>query len=126
MPSLSVLANAWYLERTPARVRGSSWWETGVLQSFREDDWYENFRMPEEDFLILCDMLRPHVDPQSTVTVTPVTVEKRLALTLYKLASSVEFHDLSNLFGIGKSTACDIFWEMCEVSGSQWKHASVL
>lgn len=81
-----------------------------VLQKFTEKDWYLNFRMPRESFNRLCDHLRPHV----TNMRDPLPLEKRVAVTIYKLASNVEFHDVANLFGIGTSTACNIFWEVCE------------
>uniref|UniRef100_A0A8C1NZ01 DDE Tnp4 domain-containing protein n=1 Tax=Cyprinus carpio TaxID=7962 RepID=A0A8C1NZ01_CYPCA len=73
---------------------------------------YLNFRMPEEAFLNLCDLLHPYI-PKQTMKTT-VSLEKRVALTLYKLASNTEFHDVANLFGIGVSTACDVFWEVCK------------
>lgn len=81
-----------------------------VLQKFTEKDWYLNFRMPRESFNRLCDHLRPHV----TNMRDPLPLEKRVAVTIYKLASNVEFHDVANLFGIGTSTASNIFWEVCE------------
>ena len=105
--SLSFIANAWYIERTPGE-RGHSFWETEVLQKFLEKDWYVNFRMPKEAFNILCDQLRPYVNPQTTNMLDPGPLEKRVAITIYKLASNVEFHDVANLFGIGASTACNI------------------
>lgn len=50
--------------------------------------------------------------PQITTMKNPVPLEKRVAITLYKLASNMEFHDVANLFGVGIST--DIFWEVCK------------
>ncbi|CAM4573918.1 unnamed protein product [Leuciscus chuanchicus] len=70
--------------------------------------------MPKETFNILCDQLHPYIKPQTTNMLDPVPLEKRVAVTIYKLASNVEFHDVANLFGIGTSTACNIFWEVCE------------
>ncbi|KAK0133219.1 Protein ALP1-like [Merluccius polli] len=107
---MAACVNAWYIERTP-QERGHSFWETEVLQKFLEKDWYVNFRMPKEAFNILCDQLRPYVNPQTTNMLDSVPIEKRVAITLYKLGSNVEFHDVANLFGIGASTACNIFWE---------------
>lgn len=94
------------------KERTSTFWETDVLQNFGETEWYLNFRMPEEAFLNLCDLLHPYI-PKQTMKTT-VSLEKRVALTLYKLASNTEFHDVANLFGIGVSTACDVFWEVCK------------
>lgn len=36
--------------------------------------------------------------------------KKRVAMTLYKLASNTEFHDVASLFGIGVNTASDVFF----------------
>lgn len=94
------------------KERTSTFWETDVLQNFGETEWYLNFRMPEEAFLNLCDLLHPYILKQTMKTT--VSLEKRVALTLYKLASNTEFHDVANLFGIGVSTACDVFWEVCK------------
>ncbi|XP_060783114.1 uncharacterized protein LOC132890320 [Neoarius graeffei] len=85
-----------------------------VLGNFVEKDWYLKFRMPQDAFRKLCDQLRPYVNPKTTNMLAPVPLEKRVALTIYRLASNVEFHDVANLFGIGTSTACNIIWEVCE------------
>ena len=98
------IADVWYPGRTP-RERGQSFWETEVLEKFLEKDWYLNFRMPKEAFNILCDQLHPRVNPQTTNMLEPVSLEKRVAFPMYRLASNVEFHDVGNLFGIGTSTA---------------------
>lgn len=92
----------------------STFWETDVLQNFGETEWYLNFRMPQEAFLNLCDILHPHVQKQSTTMKTTVCLEKRVAMTLYKLASNIEFHDVASLFSIGVTTVSDVFWEVCQ------------
>ena len=45
----------------------------------------------------------------------PVGVEKHVAVTIYKLATNLEYRSLSNLFGIGVSTVCSIVVETCRV-----------
>ena len=65
------IADVWYPVRTP-RERGQSFWETEVLEKFLEKDWYLNFRMSKEAFKILCDQLRPRVNPQTTNMLEPV------------------------------------------------------
>lgn len=57
---------------------------------------------------------RQHVNPQTTNMLEPVSLENRVVIAIYRLASNVEFHDVANLFGIGASTACNISWEVCE------------
>lgn len=94
-------------------MRGIGFWETAA-QNFDDDGWYLNFRMPKAAFYRLCNDLSPLIHPQSTTMKSPVPLDKRVGITLYKLASNVEFHDVANLFGVGVSTACDIFWEVCK------------
>ncbi|KAG7227439.1 hypothetical protein INR49_013883 [Caranx melampygus] len=97
------LADAWYTERTRERELGQSFWETAVLQKFLEKDWYLNFRKPKEAFNILCDELCSYVNPQTTNMLDPVPLEKRVAVTFYRLASNVEFHNVASLFGTGET-----------------------
>ncbi|ROL45437.1 hypothetical protein DPX16_1104 [Anabarilius grahami] len=50
------------------KERTSTFWETDVLQNFGETEWYLNFRMPEEAFLNLCDLLHPCTPKQTIKT----------------------------------------------------------
>jgi hypothetical protein len=43
-----------------------------------------------------------------------VDIQKQVAITLYWLASSVEYRTIGNLFGVGKSTVCSIVHKVCE------------
>ena len=44
----------------------------------------------------------------------PVSVEKRVAVTIWKLATNVEYRTLAALFGLGRSTVGDIVVETCQ------------
>ena len=44
---------------------------------------------------------------------SPITVEVRVAVTIRKLATNVEYRTLSALFGLGRSTVCKIVLETC-------------
>ena len=44
-----------------------------------------------------------------------MSVEKRLAVTIWKVATNVEFRTLSELFGLGRSTVGAIVTETCYV-----------
>ena len=43
----------------------------------------------------------------------PVSVEQRVAVTIWKLATTIEYHTLSVLFGLGRSTVGQIVIETC-------------
>ena len=38
----------------------------------------------------------------------PIFVNQQIAVTMWRLATNVEYHTISALFGIGISTVCDI------------------
>ena len=95
------------------RPRSLNWWEE--VQSGRYGDmwWKENLHMSRATFDILCRELRPHIERQSTYWRQSISVEKRVAVTLWKLATNAEYRTLSVLFGIGWSTVCVTVIETC-------------
>lgn len=56
----------------------------------------------------LCEQLSPFITKQGTQFRNSVSAEKRLAVTLYRLAGNECVHTLSNVFTVGLSTACAI------------------
>lgn len=56
-----------------------------------------------------------HCIVQVTTFRSPVTVEERVAVTVWKLATNIEHRKLSNLFGLGQSTVGKIVVETCRV-----------
>ena len=53
------------------------------------------------------------VHMQVTQLRLPVTVEERVAVTLWKLATNVQYRTLSALFGLGHSTVGAVVVETC-------------
>ena len=47
------------------------------------DDWRENLRMSKENFMKLCDKVKPFLQKQSTIMRSAIDVEKQVAVTLY-------------------------------------------
>ena len=45
----------------------------------------------------------------------PVSVEERLAVTIWRLATNVEYRTIAELFGLGRATVCSIVLETCSV-----------
>uniref|UniRef100_A0A1X7TZ97 Transposase Helix-turn-helix domain-containing protein n=1 Tax=Amphimedon queenslandica TaxID=400682 RepID=A0A1X7TZ97_AMPQE len=70
--------------------------------------WYENFRVRRHTFKYLCKKLRPHIEKETTRLRYPISVELRVAVTLWFLATSTDYRTLSHLFGISKASACMI------------------
>ena len=95
--------------------RSSQWWDYVVCRTFTSADWIENFRMSRETFLYLCEQLHPRLSKQNTVTVmcNAITVERRVAISLWFLATSSEYRTIGHLFGVARSTVCEIVHETC-------------
>ena len=66
--------------------------------------------MSKENFLKLCDELRPYIQKKSTNMRSFISVEKQVhvAVTLYYLSDEGGFRKSANAFGIAQSTASTI------------------
>ena len=112
---------AWYNSQTALRrsiwirPRSNEWWKDVEMNRYGDHWWKENLRVNRDTFAILCTELRPYIQRQTTGLRDPISVEKRVAVTLWKLATNVEYRTISNLFGIGLSTVCTIVVETCSV-----------
>ncbi|XP_046382336.1 protein ALP1-like [Ischnura elegans] len=91
------------------KQRSGHWWEVVVSQHFDESDWLSNFRMSKCTFEHLCLILEPKLCATNDSAQTPVPLKKKVAMTIYKLASCAEFRVVANQFGVAKSTACKWF-----------------
>ena len=82
--------------------------------TFSPHDWIENFRLSRETFDYLCWQLHPYIEYSNTWLRTAISVQKRVAITLWTLASPVEYRTVSHLFGVGRLTVCEIVHETCQ------------
>ena len=94
--------------------RSSNWWENIVLNNFGPHDWMQNFRMSRESFYYLCNQLKNLLEKQTTRLRKPLSVEQRVAITLWVLATPVEYRTVAHLFGIARCTVCVVVHETCE------------
>lgn len=98
------------------KFRSQAWW-LYVLNYYDDEEWLENFRISKARYLHICDRLRPHLEPAELVDPNlhsrdPVSVEKKVALTLYFLATGNDYRCVENLFGVHKSTVCKYVHEV--------------
>lgn len=94
--------------------RSAEWWR-GVLAGLYGDGWWvENMRMTRETFQLVCSELRPYIERQNTRFRQPISVEARVAVTVWKLATNVEYRTIATLFGIGHSTVGEIVLDTCD------------
>lgn len=69
--------------------------------------------MSRATYQYLCNELRTKLQHDRTLQET-VTVEKRVAIALWRLGTNVEYCTISHLFGVGMSTACNIVHKVCK------------
>ena len=82
------------------------------MEKWAPNEWIENIRMCENTFRMICNDLRPVLKKKHTKLRAPITVEKRVLVALWRLATNIEFRTLAHLFGIGRSTACEVTHEV--------------
>ena len=94
--------------------RSKEWWNDVVGGVYGDRWWWENLRMSRETFMVLCDKLRPHLERETTRFREPVSVEARVAVTIWKLGTNVEHRTIAALFGLGHSTVGEIILDTCD------------
>ena len=63
----------------------------------------------------LCNMISRKLCEKSTVMMTPISVERRVAITVWRLATNIDYRSIGHLFGFARCTACGIVNEVCTV-----------
>ena len=96
-------------------VRSESWWEDIVKRQFNDNDWVKNFRMSRDTFEDLCKEVSPYLQKQDTKFRKAISIDKRVAVSLWRLSTNCEYQTIGHLFGISKSAVCDIVKEFCFV-----------
>ncbi|CAM4660391.1 unnamed protein product [Lepidochelys olivacea] len=84
--------------------RSTDWWDRIVLQVWDDSQGLQNFRMCKGTFMELCDLLSPALRHKNTKMRAALTVEKQVAIALWKLAMPYSYQSVGNQFGVGKST----------------------
>lgn len=70
--------------------------------------------MSKATFQYLCSQLRTEIAKKDTRLRKAITVEHRVAVTLWCLATPTEYCTIAHLFGIARSTVCEIVHETVE------------
>ncbi|XP_067394775.1 uncharacterized protein, partial [Emydura macquarii macquarii] len=95
------------------RETSTDWWDRIVMQLWDDDQWLQNFRMRKATFLGLCSQLSPSPKHMNTHLRQAMTVEKRVAIALWKLATPDCYRSVGNQFGVGKSTVGAAVIQVC-------------
>ena len=96
------------------RDRSRVWWDHIVGATFTPDDWLTNFRMSRNTFLYLCNELKAELVRSDTIMRKAISVEKRVAVTLWYLASNADFRTIGHLFGFSKASVSHIRTDVCK------------
>ena len=80
------------------KERSTYGWERIVNITFTPNDWVENFQMSRTTFTYLCN----------TVMRKAISVEQKIALTLWRLATTTDHCIIGHLFGVSKTAVCFI------------------
>lgn len=88
------------------KTRNKHWWKIIVPNHFLNEDWLECFRMKRTTFQFICDELGSELRPAIPFLVSrkPLSVEQKVAITLYYLASCCEYRVVANIFGVHKTS----------------------
>ena len=70
--------------------------------------------MSRETFEIICTELRPFLERKLSRFRQPISVKTRVAVTLWRLATNTEYRTIAELFGLGRSTVCEIVIDTCD------------
>ncbi|XP_034986033.2 uncharacterized protein LOC118092265 isoform X2 [Zootoca vivipara] len=97
-----------------SKTQKTDWWDNLVAGPAEDGEWVRYFRMSREAVLELVERLRPVLQREDTNMRAAIPVDKRVALTLWKLATSESYRSVAHQFGVGVSTASVIVMEVCE------------
>ena len=85
--------------------RSLTWFEM-VDREYDEELWYSNFRVTRGTFEFLLNEVMESIHCKDTVIRAAISAKRRLAITLYFLASTAEYRTIANLFGVSRSFVC--------------------
>ena len=99
--------NLWTYRRTAI-------WYDVVTVVFSDEQWYNNFRVTRATFTFILEEIREQVSRRDTTMRKSIPAERRLALTLYYMASTAEYRTIAHLFGVSTSFVCICIKDVCE------------
>ena len=83
-----------------------------IVSGWDDAEWKRNFRVGRPTFSFLCLQLAS-VLQQREVVRKPLSVEEKVAITLWRLGTNVEYRTIAHLFGVGLLTVCVTVHEVC-------------
>ncbi|CAN7948745.1 unnamed protein product, partial [Ixodes pacificus] len=94
--------------------RNERWFED-TLPHLGEFHFRQVFRVSPATFRFLVESCRCLLERETTIMREPISIEKRVAVGLYRLCSIAEDRTIPHLFGIGRSTVNVMYKDFCNV-----------
>ena len=85
---------------------------SNIVMNWDDNEWRRNFSIGNPTFHFPCTQLRSSFQCRDVVR-RPLSVEERVAITLWRLGTNMEYRSISHLFGVGLSTVCVVVHEVC-------------
>ena len=83
-----------------------------VVSGWEDAEWERNFRIGRPTFNFLCLQLTSVLQRREVIR-KPLSVEEKVAITLWRLGTNIEYRSIAHLFGVGLSTVCVTVREVC-------------
>ena len=109
----SSMSTVYYCQVNLVQRKKRNWWNHVIEESFTEEDWRKNLRMARKTFYFLCKELHPYLYRQDTNMRKAISVRRRVAISLWRLATNADYPTISHLFGVSKGSVSDILDEFC-------------
>ena len=117
---------AWHIGAMDAKwyvkPRSTCWFEEYLFNIYTPDMFYDILRMRRRTFDRLVSDLKPFIHGQQTHWRQPISVEKKVVVTLYKLMHGVSIPLVADKAALGKSTVHDILRQVCSAISDQFGH----
>ncbi|XP_071947392.1 uncharacterized protein [Antedon mediterranea] len=101
-------------QRRTVIFKSGHWWNVCVLGNFNNRQWRENFRMGQATFNYLVDILEPHIGRQDNPFNRNIPTKKLVGIALYRLSTNCDLRTIANLFGVSRSTVCEVVHSVCK------------
>ena len=83
-----------------------------VVSCWEDTEWKQNFRIGRSTFNFLCLQLTSVLQRREVIRKS-LSVEEKIAITLRRLGTNIEYRSIAHLFGVGVSTVCVTVQEVC-------------
>ena len=95
--------------------RGGEWWDRKYLESSPEE-FKKTMRINRDTFNMILQTIQPYIQKQPTnFNQMPISPDRQLGLTLYRLGHGVTLTVLEDLFGVSEAFAGTTFMQVCKV-----------